>query len=146
MGFYSVSPLTPGGWSSLLDDRGLPHNLRRLPVTIVAPGGERVVDTRCLPMLPALAYLLAEPEQPENGEQPSASLRAWRLVARLTERVVEAGGDPPPLDRCAAARRALARRRADHGEEPSTVSACPPSSSSCAPRCGRCPQCVIRDS
>ena len=33
MGFYSVSPLTPGGWSSLLDDRGLPHNLRRLPVT-----------------------------------------------------------------------------------------------------------------
>jgi len=25
MGFYSVSPLTPGGWSSLLDDRGLPH-------------------------------------------------------------------------------------------------------------------------
>lgn len=39
MGFYSVSPLTPGGWSSLLDDRGLPHNLRRLPVTIVAAGG-----------------------------------------------------------------------------------------------------------
>jgi len=71
MGFYSVSPLTPGGWSSLLDDRGLPHNLRRLPVTIVAAGGERVVDTRCLPMLPALAYLLAEPEEHQDGEQAS---------------------------------------------------------------------------
>jgi hypothetical protein len=75
-------------------------------------------------MLPALAYLLAEPEQPENGEQPSASLRAWRLVARLTERVVEAGGDPPPLDRFAAAFPPLAHAAvADHGEEPSTVSA-----------------------
>ena len=82
------------------------------------------MDTRCLPMLPALAYLLAEPEQPENGEQPSASLRAWRLVARLTERVVEAGGDPPPLDRFAAAFPPLAHAAvADHGEEPSTVSA-----------------------
>ena len=56
--------------------------------------------------------------------QPSASLRAWRLVARLTERVVEAGGDPPPLDRFAAAFPPLAHAAvADHGEEPSTVSA-----------------------
>ena len=66
-----MSPLTPGGWSSLLDDRGLPHNLRRLPVTIVAAGGERVVDTRCLPMLPALAYLLAEPEESETASSPA---------------------------------------------------------------------------
>ena len=120
MGFYSVSPLTPGGWTSLLDDRGLPHNLRRLPVTIVAAGAERTVDTRCLPMLPALAYLLTD----HNGAEGSASLRAWQLVARLTERVVEAGGDPPALDRFAAAFPPLAHAAvSDHGEEPSLVTA-----------------------
>jgi hypothetical protein len=120
MGFYSVSPLTPGGWTTLLDERGLPHNLRRLPITIAAGGQERSVDTRCLPMLPALAYLLSEP----NGGEPSPSVKAWRLVARLTERVIESGGERPDLDRFAAAFPPLAHAAlSEHGEMADTVSA-----------------------
>jgi hypothetical protein len=114
LGFYSVSPLTPGGWTSLLDELSLPHSLRRLPVTIVANGAERTVEARCLPMLPALAYLLSERE----GEL-SPSLKAWQLVARLTERIVQAGGEPPDLSRFAAAFPPLAHAAlADHGELP----------------------------
>ena len=120
MGFYSVSPLTPGGWTSLLDQRGLPHNLRRLPITIVAGERELSVDTRCLPMLPALAYLLNEDEEGE----PSASVKAWRLAARLAERVIDAGGDPPDLGRFAAAFPPLAHSAlAEHGEEPAAMTA-----------------------
>ena len=120
MGFYSVSPLTPGGWTTLLDERGLPHNLRRLPITIAAGGQERSVDTRCLPMLPALAYLLSEP----NGGEPSPSVKAWRLVARLTERVIESGGERPDLDRFAAAFPPLAHAAlSEHGELADTVTA-----------------------
>jgi hypothetical protein len=120
MGFYSVSPLTPGGWTALLDERGLPHNLRRLPITIAAGGQERSVDTRCLPMLPALAYLLAEP----NGGEPSPSVKAWRLVARLTEHVIESGGERPALDRFAAAFPPLAHAaQSEHGELAEKVTA-----------------------
>jgi SNF2 domain-containing protein/helicase-like protein/SNF2 helicase protein len=120
MGFYSVSPLTPGGWTALLDERGLPHNLRRLPITIAAGGQERSVDTRCLPMLPALAYLLSEP----NGGELSPSVKAWRLVARLTERVIESGGEKPALDRFAAAFPPLAHAAlSEHGETADTVTA-----------------------
>ena len=25
MGFYSLNPLSPGGWTELLDEAGLPH-------------------------------------------------------------------------------------------------------------------------
>jgi len=78
MGFYSLSPLTPGGWLSLLDEAGLPHAMRRLPLLVEA-GGERAVEARCLNMLPALAYLLAQPHDREE----SASVRAWRLASRL---------------------------------------------------------------
>jgi SNF2 domain-containing protein/helicase-like protein/SNF2 helicase protein len=115
MAFFSVSPLTPGGWTTLLDDRGLPHTLRRLPITILANGQERSVDTRSLAMLPALAYLLSE----EDGRgEASASLKAWRLVARITDRVIESGGDPPPLDRFAAAFPPLAHAAVfENGEE-----------------------------
>ena len=121
MGFFSVSPLTPGGWTALLDERGLPHSLRRLPITIVANGQERSVDTRSLPMLPALAYLLSEDEG--KGE-PSASLKAWRLVARLTERVIASGGEPPALDRFAAAFPPLAHAAmGENGDGPSIVGA-----------------------
>jgi hypothetical protein len=120
MAFYSVSPLTPGGWTALLDERGLPHTLRRLPVTIVAAGQPRGVETRSLPMLPALAYLLGE----QNGTGASASLRAWHLVARLTAQTIEGGGEPPALDRFAAAFPPLAHAAlAEHGEEPSGISA-----------------------
>src|SRR5690348_2369480 len=122
MGFFSVSPLTPGGWTTLLDERGLPHTLRRLPITIVANGQERSVETRSLPMLPALAYLLAEDD--EGRAEPSPSLQAWRLVARLTERVIESGGEPPALDRFAAAFPALAHAAVvENGEGPTAVGA-----------------------
>ena len=84
MGFYSVSPLTPGGWADLLDGAGLPHALRRLPLRIGVGASAREVETRCLPMLPALAYLLGQ-----NGGDESGSVRAWRLAARLVERVAE---------------------------------------------------------
>jgi hypothetical protein len=121
MGFFSVSPLTPGGWTTLLDERGLPHTLRRLPITILANGEERSVETRSLPMLPALAYLLSEDEGP--GE-PSASVKAWRLVARLTERVIANGGEPPALDRFAAAFPPLAHAAVgENGDGPSPVDA-----------------------
>ena len=82
MGFFSVSPLTPGGWTTLLDERGLPHTLRRLPITILANGEERSVETRSLPMLPALAYLLSEdcllytspsPRDPKTSRMPSSA-------------------------------------------------------------------------
>jgi hypothetical protein len=119
MAFYSVSPLTPGGWTALLDDRGLPHSLRRLPISIVAQGQERAVETRSLPMLPALAYLLSDEEG--RGEA-SASVKAWRLVAKLTERLVESGGDPPALDRFAAAFPPLAYAALmENGEGPSRL-------------------------
>jgi hypothetical protein len=117
LGFYSVSPLTPGGWTALLDELSLPHSLRRLPVTIAAGESERSVEVRCLPMLPALAYLLAE----RDGDL-SASLKAWQLVARLTERVVQAGGEPPDLSRFAAAFPPLAHAAlAEHGELPARI-------------------------
>ena len=35
MGFYSLNPLSPGGWTELLDEAGLPHRLRRLNEPIV---------------------------------------------------------------------------------------------------------------
>jgi SNF2 domain-containing protein/helicase-like protein/SNF2 helicase protein len=97
MGFYSVTPLTPGGWSELLDDAGLPGSLRRLSDTVVLGRRRRVVDFRCLEMLPALAYLLGTPA---TGE--SASVRAWRLAARVVEQAV-AAGRTPDLSRFAAA-------------------------------------------
>ena len=119
LGFYSVSPLTPGGWTALLDELSLPHAMRRLPVTIAVNGGDRSVETRCLPMLPALAYLLTERE----GDA-SASVKAWQLVARLTERVVQAGGEPPDLSRFAAAFPPLAHAAvAEHGELPTAITA-----------------------
>ncbi len=118
LGFFSTTPLTPGGWTALMDELSLPYGLRRLPVTIDA-GGSRSVETRCLPMLPALAYLLTEHE----GEV-SASVKAWQLVARITEQVVQAGGEPPDLSRFAAAFPPLAHAAlAEHGELPSAVSA-----------------------
>ena len=99
---------------------GFPHNLRRLPITIVAGERELSVDTRCLPMLPALAYLLNEDDEGE----PSASVKAWRLAARLAERVIDAGGEPPDLGRFAAAFPPLAHSAlAEHGEEPAAMTA-----------------------
>ena len=104
MGFYSVTPLTPGGWTGLLDDAELPHHLRRLPVTIIVNGGNREVEARCLPMLAALAYLLKQ----RDGALESPSVRAWRLAARIVEQVARNGGQPPDLERFAGAFPSLA--------------------------------------
>ena len=49
-------------------------------------------------MLPALAYLLGQ-----NGGDESGSVRAWRLAARLVERVANNGSEPPDLARFSAA-------------------------------------------
>ncbi len=98
MGFYSLNPLSPGGWTELLDDAGLPHRLRRLNEPIVVGARARGTDFRCLPMLPALAYLLNEPAQ-----DASASVRAWRLAARVVEQAIAAGGAVPDFSRFAAA-------------------------------------------
>src|SRR4029079_7437299 len=104
MGFYSVTPLTPGGWTGLLDEAELPHHLRRLPVTIIVNGGNREVEARCLPMLAALAYLLKQ----RDGALESPSVRAWRLAARIVEQVARNGGQPPDLERFAGAFPSLA--------------------------------------
>ncbi len=98
MGFYSISPLSPGGWTELLDEAGLPHRLRRLNEPTVLGARARRTDFRCLPMLAGFAYLLQE----ESGTS-SASVRAWRLAARVVEQAIAAGGDVPDLSRFAAA-------------------------------------------
>src|SRR6185503_20806937 len=108
--FYSVTPLTPGGWTGLLDDAELPHHLRRLPVTIIVNGGNREVEARCLPMLAALAYLLKQ----RDGALESPSVRAWRLAARIVEQVARNGGQPPDLERFAGAFPSLPRRVVRH--------------------------------
>ena len=98
LGFFSVSPLTPGAWLGLLDDAGLPHSLRRLPLTVEVNGRRRHADARCLPVLSATAYLLSE-----ERVDGSPSLRAWRLVARLADQVARTGEPLPDLSRFAAA-------------------------------------------
>jgi hypothetical protein len=98
LGYYSLTPLTPGGWADLLDDVGLPDTLRRLSQTVAVGASHRTVEMRCLEMLPALAHLLAEREGPS-----SASVRAWRLAARVVEQSVTAGGAVPDLSRFSAA-------------------------------------------
>jgi hypothetical protein len=53
---------------------------------------------RCLEMLPAIAHLLTERDGPS-----SASVRAWRLAARVVEQSIVGGGDIPDLTRFSAA-------------------------------------------
>jgi hypothetical protein len=98
LGLYSFSPLTPGGWADLLSELGLPDTLRRLTQTVLVGGRRRSVEMRCLAALPGLAYLLTD----RNGSS-SASVRAWRLAARVVEQAVIAGGTLPDLSRFAAA-------------------------------------------
>ena len=98
LGLYSFSPLTPGGWSDLLSELGLPDTLRRLNQTVVFGGRRRAVEMRCLAALPGLAYLLTDRDGPS-----SASVRAWRLAARVVEGAVLGGGTVPDLSRFAAA-------------------------------------------
>ncbi|HEX5558426.1 MAG TPA: SNF2-related protein [Gaiellales bacterium] len=98
LGLYSFSPLTPGGWVDLLDELGLPPTLRRLNQTVVVGGRRRSVEMRCLASLPGLAYLLTD----RDGAS-SASVRAWRLAARVVERAILDGGTVPDLSRFAAA-------------------------------------------
>jgi hypothetical protein len=98
LGYYSMTPLTPGGWADLLGEAGLPDTVRRLSQTIAVGESHRTVEMRCLEMLPALAHLLTEREGPT-----SASVRAWRLAARVVEQSVTAGGGVPDLGRFAAA-------------------------------------------
>ena len=98
LGLYSFSPLTPGGWADLLSELGLPDTLRRLNQTVLVGGRRRSVEMRCLAALPGLAYLLTD----RNGSS-SASVRAWRLAARVVEQAVLAGGTLPDLSRFAAA-------------------------------------------
>jgi hypothetical protein len=74
MGFYSLSQLTPGGWAELIAAAGLPERMRRF------------------------AFLLSDGDEPA-----SSSARAWRLAARLVERMIRSGGELPDLSRFAAA-------------------------------------------
>ncbi len=98
LGLYSFSPLTPGGWVDLLSELGLPATLRRLSQTVAIGGRVRSVEMRCLAALPGLAYLLTDRDGPS-----SASVRAWRLAARVVEGAVLGGGTVPDLSRFAAA-------------------------------------------
>ena len=122
MGFYSVTPLTPGGWSELLDQAGLPRSLRRLNDTVVIGRRRRSVDFRCLTMMAAFAYLLDEP-----ADADSASVRAWRLAARVVEQTLASGGSVPDLGRFAAAfpatAHALAQPAVDPDAEPEPMAA-----------------------
>ena len=97
LGYYSVTPLTPGGWADLLGDVGLPDTLRRLAQTVAVGDSHRSVEMRCLEMLPAMAHLLIERDGPS-----SASVRAWRLAARVVEQSVLGGGTVRALGRFAA--------------------------------------------
>ena len=63
------------------------------------------VEMRCLGSLPALAYLLTDRDGPS-----SASVRAWRLAARVVEAAVVGGGALPDLSRFSAAFPAPATR------------------------------------
>src|SRR5690348_18443070 len=98
LGFYSLTPLTPGGWADLLAELDLPDNLRRLTEPIAPAGRPRTAEMRCLTMLPALAHLLTH-----SGGRSSGSVLAWRLAARVVEQAVLAGGAVPELGRFAAA-------------------------------------------
>ena len=98
LGYYSVTPLTPGGWADLLGEVGLPDTLRRLSQTVAVGESHRTVEMRCLEMLPAIAHLLTERDGPS-----SASVRAWRLAARVVEQSIVGGGDIPDLTRFSAA-------------------------------------------
>jgi hypothetical protein len=98
LGYYSMTPLTPGGWADLLGEVGLPDTLRRLSQTVAVGESHRTVEMRCLQMLPALAHLLTERDGPS-----SASVRAWRLAARVVEQAVVGGGSVPDLARFTAA-------------------------------------------
>jgi SNF2 domain-containing protein/helicase-like protein/SNF2 helicase protein len=98
LGYYSMTPLTPGGWADLLDEVGLPDTLRRLSQTVAVGESHRTVEMRCLEMLPAIAHLLTERDGPS-----SASVRAWRLAVRVVEQSVVGGGDIPDLSRFSAA-------------------------------------------
>jgi hypothetical protein len=98
LGYYSMTPLTPGGWADLLGEVGLPDTLRRLSQTVAVGESHRTVEMRCLEMLPAIAHLLTE----RDGVS-SASVRAWRLAARVVEQSVVGGGAVPDLTRFSAA-------------------------------------------
>jgi SNF2-related domain/SNF2 Helicase protein/Helicase conserved C-terminal domain len=113
LGFYSFSPLTPGGWTALLEEVGLPDTLRRLQQAVVIGGRRRSVEMRCLASLPGLAYLLTD----RNGAS-SASVRAWRLAARVVEAAVLGGGTVPDLSRFAAAFPEAGHAVVDDGADP----------------------------
>jgi SNF2-related domain/SNF2 Helicase protein/Helicase conserved C-terminal domain len=116
LGFYSLTPLTPGGWADLLAELDLPDNLRRLTEPIAPAGRPRAAEMRCLTMLPALAHLLTH-----SGGRSSGSVLAWRLAARVVEQAVLAGGAVPELGRFAAAFPPTAHavlRAADEDAEP----------------------------
>ena len=98
LGYYSMTPLTPGGWADLMGEAGLPDTVRRLSQTIAVGESHRTVEMRCLEMLPAIAHLLTERDGPT-----SASVRAWRLAARVVEQAVLGGGAVPDLSRFSAA-------------------------------------------
>src|SRR5690242_14590801 len=98
LGYYSMTPLTPGGWADLMGEAGLPDTVRRLSQTIAVGESHRTVEMRCLEMLPAIAHLLTDRDGPT-----SASVRAWRLAARVVEAAVLGGGTVPDLSRFAAA-------------------------------------------
>src|SRR5712691_6954972 len=112
LGYYSLTPLTPGGWADLLDDQGLPDTLRRLSQTVVHGETRRTVEMRCLEMLPAVAHLLADRDRPS-----SASVRAWKLAARVVEHAVLSAGERPDLARFAAAFPASAHAVVVRGED-----------------------------
>jgi DNA-binding response OmpR family regulator len=95
LGFYSFSPLTPGGWIDLLDDLGLPATLRRLksarpdlPVIVVSSmfgesvaaaamkaGADDFVARGFLARLPAAV----------DREMRAASARKWEPIGRFAD-------------------------------------------------------------
>ena len=83
LGYYSVTPLTPGGWADLLGDVGLPDTLRRLSQTVAVGDSHRTVEMRCLEMLPA--------------RRPPPD-RARRAVERLGARLAAGGAGRRAVD------------------------------------------------
>ena len=98
LGYYSVTPLTPGGWADLLGDVGLPDTLRRLSQGR-RRGGRPSQGRDAVPADAAAARL--PPDRARRAvERLGACLAAGGAGRRA---VVLGGGGGPDLGRFAAA-------------------------------------------
>ena len=90
LGYYSVTPLTPGGWADLLGDVGLPDTLRRLSQT-VAVGDSHRTRRDALPRDAA-----GDGPPPDRARRAVERVGARLAAGRPGRRAVGSGGRRPP--------------------------------------------------